>query len=461
MAQKPTLSKGTRDFGPLVMRRRNFIFDTIRTVFKKYGYQAIETPAIERLDVLLGKYGDEGDRLIFKILNSGDYFSKRGKQIVHPEDMEKGETHFSSLITEKGLRYDLTVPFARFVVMNQNDITFPFRRYQIQPVWRADRPQKGRYQEFYQCDADVVGSDSLLFEAEFIAMYDEALSTLGLNDFTIRVSNRKVLSGYAEAVGHADKFMDICVAIDKLDKIGAEGVTKEMEQRGIDAQATARVLELISFQGSNEERLSYLEKAFANSETGLKGIAELREVFSLYEHLPRFKGTVEFDPTLARGLSYYTGFITEVVTNETKMGSIGGGGRYDNLTGVFGKPGLSGVGISFGAARIYDVLDALGRFEHISPAASQVLLINFGESTTAAAMGMLRQLREAGVASELYPDAAKMKKQFSYADKNNIPYTLIIGESEAESGLYALKNMQSGEQQSLKPEAIVALLGGV
>ncbi|MFK7970163.1 MAG: histidine--tRNA ligase, partial [Bacteroidia bacterium] len=310
MAQKPSLSKGTRDFGPLVTRRRTFIFDTIREVFKKYGYQAIETPAIERLDVLLGKYGDEGDRLIFKLLNSGDYFSKRNKQVVFPEDMEKGESHFTSLISEKGLRYDLTVPFARYVVMHQNEITFPFRRYQIQPVWRADRPQAGRYQEFYQCDADVVGSDSLLFEAEFIAMYDEALSTLGLRDFTIRISNRKILNGFAEAVGHADKFMDICVAIDKLDKIGQDGVAKELEKRNVDEEAIGKLLKLIATKGNNDVKLDVLEAAFANSETGLKGIAELREVFNLYQHLPHFKGTVEFDLTLARGLSYYTGFIT-------------------------------------------------------------------------------------------------------------------------------------------------------
>ncbi|MEZ4686214.1 MAG: histidine--tRNA ligase [Bacteroidia bacterium] len=458
MAQKPALSKGTRDFGPLEMRRRSFIFDTIREVFRKYGYQAIETPAIERLDVLLGKYGDEGDRLIFKILNSGDFFSKRGKQVVFPEDMEKGENHFASLISEKGLRYDLTVPFARFVVMHQNDITFPFRRYQIQPVYRADRPQAGRYQEFYQCDADVVGSDSLLFEAEFIAMYDEALSTLGLEDFTIRVSNRKVLNGIAEAVGQPDRFMDIVVSIDKLDKIGKDGVAKELAERGLLEAAASEVLQLIAFEGTTEEKLAFLEKAFANSETGKKGIAELREVFGLYQFMPRFKGKVEFDLTLARGLGYYTGFITEVVSNEVSIGSIGGGGRYDDLTGVFGREGLSGVGISFGAARIYDVLEKLDRFQHISPAASKVLLINFGEGSRKATMEMLSQLRKAGIAAELYPEDAKMKKQFSYADKNAIPYTLMIGETEAESGLYQLKNMSSGEQESMRPEAIVKAL---
>jgi histidyl-tRNA synthetase len=460
MAQKPALSKGTRDFGPLEMRRRSFIFDTIRGVFQKYGYQAIQTPAIERLDVLLGKYGDEGDRLIFKILNSGDFFSKRGKQIVQPEDMEKGETHFASLITEKGLRYDLTVPFARYVVMHQNNITFPFRRYQIQPVYRADRPQAGRYQEFYQCDADVVGSDSLLFEAEFIAMYDEALSLVGLGDFTIRLSNRKILNGIAEAVGQAERFTDIVVSIDKLDKIGKDGVAGELAARGLPEEAAQEVLRLIAFEGSNEEKLDFLETAFSNSEIGKQGIEELRETFALYTYMPRFKGTVTFDLTLARGLSYYTGFITEVVSNEVQIGSIGGGGRYDDLTGVFGRPGLSGVGISFGAARIYDVLAKLNRFHHISAAASRVLLINFGEGSREATMTMLQRLREAGIAAELYPSNAKMKKQFSYADKNAIPFTLMIGENEAASGMYQLKNMATGEQDSLEPEAIVRRLNG-
>ncbi len=441
MSQKPALPKGTRDFGPEVMLRREYILETIRTVFRKYGYQPIETPAIERLDVLTGKYGEEGDRLIFKILNSGD-FLRKARDL---EDYRK----LTPQISEKALRYDLTVPFARFVVMNQNDLTFPFKRYQIQPVWRGDRPGKGRYREFYQCDADVVGSDSLLSEAEFLAIYDEVLAGLGLKDFSIRISNRKVLSGYAEVVGQQDKFQDLCTAIDKLDKVGTEGVKKELMDRGFEESVADRVLEMISFEGNNEETLAYLGEVFADSEIGQKGLAELAEVFSLHKHLGSFGGKIEFDPTLARGLNYYTGAIFEVVTHEVKMGSICGGGRYDDLTGVFGRPGLSGVGISFGVDRIYDVMEELGLFGEMAYAGTQVLLINFGEETLSPALNALYQLRTAGISAELYPDAAKLKKQFGYADKKHIPYTLMIGKEEVETGIFKLKNMQSGEQQGL------------
>lgn len=447
MSQKPALPKGTRDFGPEVMLRREYILETIRTVFRKYGYQPIETPAIERLDVLTGKYGEEGDRLIFKILNSGDFLRKARDM----EDYRK----LTPQISEKALRYDLTVPFARFVVMNQNDLTFPFKRYQIQPVWRGDRPGKGRYREFYQCDADVVGSDSLLSEAEFLAIYDEVLAGLGLKDFSIRISNRKVLSGYAEVVGQQDKFQDLCTAIDKLDKVGKEGVKKELVDRGFEENVADRVLEMISFEGNNEETLAYLGEVFADSEIGKKGLAELAEVFSLHKHLGSFGGKIEFDPTLARGLNYYTGAIFEVVTHEVKMGSICGGGRYDDLTGVFGRPGLSGVGISFGVDRIYDVMDELGLFGEMAYAGTRVLLINFGEETLAAALDALNQLRTAGISAELYPDAAKLKKQFGYADKKNIPYTLMIGKEEVETGIFKLKNMQSGEQQGLSLDEVV------
>lgn len=451
MAQKPSIPKGTRDFGPEVMMRREYIFDTIRSVFRKYGYPPLETPSMENLSVLTGKYGEEGDRLIFKILNNGDFL----KKAQHLDDSQK----LSFEISEKALRYDLTVPFARYVVMNRGTLTFPFKRYQIQPVWRADRPQKGRYREFYQCDADVVGSDSLVYEAEFVAIFDEVLSKLGLPGFSILINNRKILSGYAEVIGHPDKFTSMCIAIDKLDKIGKERVREELIGRGIDGDAPDKLFELIGFEGDNQAKLDFLGEKLALSEIGTKGVEEMREVFSLLESFEIERATIDFNLELARGLDYYTGTIFEVKAHEVKMGSICGGGRYANLTGVFGVDGLSGVGISFGADRIYVVMEELGLFEEIRPTTVEVLLVNFGAETRAGALKALNQLRQMGIASEYYPDAgAKMRKQFTYADKKDIPYTLIIGTEEAASGIFQLKNMKTGEQEALKIEAIVEKL---
>ncbi|MEL6696480.1 MAG: histidine--tRNA ligase [Bacteroidota bacterium] len=451
MAQKPSIPKGTRDFGPEVMMRREYIFDTIRSVFRKYGYPPLETPSMENLSVLTGKYGEEGDRLIFKILNNGDFL----KKAQHLDDSQK----LSFEISEKALRYDLTVPFARYVVMNRGTLTFPFKRYQIQPVWRADRPQKGRYREFYQCDADVVGSDSLVYEAEFVAIFDEVLSKLGFPGFSILINNRKILSGYAEVIGHPDKFTSMCIAIDKLDKIGKERVREELIGRGIDGDAPDKLFELIGFEGDNQAKLDFLGEKLAPSEIGTKGVEEMREVFSLLESFEIDRATIDFNLELARGLDYYTGTIFEVKAHEVKMGSICGGGRYANLTGVFGVDGLSGVGISFGADRIYVVMEELGLFEEIRPTTVEVLLVNFGAETRADALKALNQLRQVGIASEYYPDAgAKMRKQFTYADKKDIPYTLIIGTEEAASGIFQLKNMKTGEQEALKIEAIVEKL---
>ena len=447
MSQKPSIPKGTRDFLPEVTRRRHYIFDTIKSVFNKYGYVPIETPAMEKLSVLTGKYGEEGDRLIFKILNSGDFL--RG--VNDMSDASK----LSVKIAEKALRYDLTVPFARFVVMHQHELTFPFKRYQIQPVWRADRPQKGRYREFFQCDADVVGSDSLLFEAEFICIYDEALSNLGLDDFTIMLNNRKILTGFADVIGAADKFVDMCVAIDKLDKIGEAGVRDELDKRGIDSKAADQLFELISFEGTNVEKLDFLAEKLAGSEAGTKGVEEMREVFDYHQHFSTYDGTVEFNLRLARGLNYYTGTIYEVQANNVNIGSICGGGRYADLTSVFGKPGLSGVGISFGADRIYDVMDELGLFSDLAATSTQVLLINFGAETQNAALKTLNKLRQAGIGAEYYPESAKMKKQFSYADKKDIPFTLMIGSEEIKSGRYQLKNMKTGEQVEVGKDELV------
>ncbi len=446
---KPSLPKGTRDFLPQVMLRREFIFNTIRTVFRKYGYAPLETPALEQLEVLTGKYGEEGQRLIFKILNSGDFLKKADPGSFN--DSNKLATE----ISEKALRYDLTVPFARVVVMHQNELNFPFKRYQIQPVWRADRPARGRYREFYQCDADVVGSDSLMYEAEFIAVYDEALSQLGLDDFTIMVNNRKILSGYAEVANQKDKFADICTSIDKLDKIGVDGVKKEMTKRDIPDSAADKIFELILFEGTFEEKLAYMERAFQNSEIGLRGVNELREVFDMYQFMETFKGKVEFNLQLARGLDYYTGTIYEVRINNINMGSIGGGGRYDDLTGVFGKEGLSGVGISFGADRIYDVMNELDLFESLRTSHVKVMLINFGKETLPHNLKLLTQLRLKGIAAELYPDDVKLRKQFSFADKNDVPYTIMIGEEELKSGKYQLKHMKSGEQQLLTVDELI------
>jgi len=449
MSQKPSIPKGTRDFLPEVMIRRDYIFDTIKRVFKKYGYAPIETPSMEKLSVLTGKYGEEGDRLIFKILNNGDFLKKAKPE--HLQDSQK----LSFDICDRALRYDLTVPFARFVVMNQHALTFPFKRYQIQPVWRADRPQRGRYREFYQCDADVVGSDSLLFEAEFISIFDEVLSDLRLPGFSILINNRKILSGYAEVMGHEEKLGSICIAIDKLDKIGREGVEKELDDRGVGEGARAKLFEILGFEGNNQEKLDFLGEKLASSEIGMKGVEEMREIFETLENFELRKGSLDFSLELARGLDYYTGTIFEVKAHEVKMGSICGGGRYADLTGVFGVKGLSGVGISFGADRIYDVMDALDLFEDLEESPVQVMLTNFGPETRKVALQSLWKLRQAGISAELYPEDSKMKKQLSYADKKGIPFTLMIGPEEAVSGKFSLKDMKSGEQLTLDIDGLI------
>jgi len=454
---KPSLAKGTRDFSPQEMVKRNYIFDTIKKVFKKYGYAEIQTPAMENLSTLTGKYGDEGDKLIFKILNSGDYLSKANQN--HLSAMNSNA--LISSISEKALRYDLTVPFARYVVMHQNEISLPFKRFQVQPVWRADRPQRGRYREFYQCDVDVVGSESLLNEAEFVLIYQEALSNLGMTDFTIKINNRKILSGIAEIIGKPELIVDMTVAIDKLDKIGFEGVTKELLERGFTETDIDKLKPVILLQGSNEEKLDSLKTVLSSSAAGLKGIEEIETVFAYVEGLLKNSALkhpdLELDITLARGLNYYTGCIYEVKTNEAAMGSIGGGGRYDDLTGMFGLKGLTGVGISFGADRIYDVLQELNLFPESAAAGTRVLISNFDAAAELYALPLLQQLREADIAAELYPSSAKLKKQMSYADAKSIPYVILIGSDEMESGVLTLKNMQSGDQQKLTPDAIVSI----
>jgi histidyl-tRNA synthetase len=457
---KPSLAKGTRDFSPQEMVKRNFIFDTVKTVFKKYGYAEIQTPSMENLSTLTGKYGDEGDKLIFKILNSGDYLSK-----VKPDLLAQANSNaMISSISEKALRYDLTVPFARYVVMHQNDISLPFKRFQVQPVWRADRPQKGRYREFYQCDVDVVGSDSLLNEAEFILIYQEALSNLGLKDFTIKINNRKILSGIAEVIGKPELIIDMTVAIDKLDKIGLDGVTKELIERGFTVEDIEKLKPVILLEGSNEEKLISLKTVLETSATGLKGIAEIETVFDYVKELIKadvnLTPDVELDITLARGLNYYTGCIFEVKTNEVAMGSIGGGGRYDDLTGMFGLKGLTGVGVSFGADRIYDVLQELNLFPESAAAGTKVLISNFDLTAERYALPILQQLRSSGVAAELYPSSAKLKKQMSYADDKHVPYVILIGSDEMQTGLLTLKDMQSGQQQKLTVEDIIELIKG-
>jgi len=456
---KPTLPKGTRDFSPEEMVKRNFIFDTIKSVFRKFGYQEIQTPSMENLETLTGKYGDEGDKLIFKILNSGDFLAK-----VSPEELQTTDAKkLTSKVSEKALRYDLTVPFARYVVAHQNDISLPFKRFQIQPVWRADRPQKGRYREFYQCDADVVGSESLLNEAEFVLIYQEALSKLGLRDFSILINNRKILSGIAEIIGKPELIIDMTVAIDKLDKIGFDGVCKELLERGFTQNDIEKLQPIIEQKGSNSEKILALKKVLAHSEIGQKGVEELESIFNYIHQLQAPNTTspapnVELDITLARGLNYYTGAIFEVKSNEVAMGSIGGGGRYDDLTSMFGLKNLSGVGISFGADRIYDVLEELGAFPKNTNETTKVLISNFDETAEKFALPLLSQLRAAGIATELYPEAAKLKKQLGYADAKRIPYVLLIGDEEMASGLLSLKNMESGEQSTLTIQAILAQL---
>ncbi|MBJ6118431.1 histidine--tRNA ligase [Pontibacter sp. BT310] len=460
--EKPSLPKGTRDFGPAVVAKRNYIFNTIRRTFEKFGYLPLETPAMEQLSVLTGKYGDEGDQLIFKILNSGDYLGK-----TTPADIEQGSKHLIRKISEKALRYDLTVPFARFVVMNRNEITFPFKRYQIQPVWRADRPQKGRYREFYQCDADVVGTNSLLCEAEIVQMIDEVLTTLGLTDFTIKINHRGVLAGIAEAIGEKGREGDICVAIDKLDKIGAEGVRKELLERGISEEAVGKLEPLYSLEGDNQNLLQQLQTILGNTEEGQRGLKDLNEVWTYLDNLgsnalttenPSGNPRLQLDVTLARGLSYYTGCIFEVKVNNVSMGSISGGGRYDNLTGMFGLPGVSGVGFSFGVDRIYDVLEELDLFPANAQMSTKVLIVQFDKESELYALPLLQKLRDAGISSELYPEAAKLKKQMGYADQKNIPFVLLVGSEEMASGKLKLRDMQTGEQDELYIDDIIAQL---
>lgn len=452
MAQKPSIPKGTRDFSPVEMAKRNYIFNTIKEVFLLYGFQQIETPAMENLSTLMGKYGEEGDKLLFKILNSGDFLKDAPEQQL----AERDSLHLTSRICEKGLRYDLTVPFARYVVQHRNDLQFPFKRYQIQPVWRADRPQKGRYREFYQCDADVVGSDSLINEIELISLIDEVFSRFGIN-ITIKVNNRKILSGIAEIIGAPDKIIDITVAIDKIDKIGLENVNAELLSKGIDEKAVEMLQPLLTLSGSNDEKFATLEGILAGSEVGMKGIEELRYVFSNTEALaPR--ATVELDVSLARGLNYYTGTILEVKANDVAMGSITGGGRYDNLTGVFGLEGVSGVGISFGADRIFDVLNTLDLYPADACASTKVMFINFGETEGRVALKHIMDIRKAGISAELYPEAAKMKKQMAYADAKQIKYVAILGENEIADGTISLKDMSTGEQASLSLDQLIEKL---
>jgi len=458
---KPSIPKGTRDFSASEMVKRNHIFNTISDVFKKYGYREIQTPTMENLSTLSGKYGDEGDKLIFKVLNSGDFLSN-----VPAQELSSQNSQFiAAKISEKALRYDLTVPFARYVVMHRNEITFPFKRFQIQPVWRADRPQKGRYREFYQCDADVVGSDSLINEAEFVLIYHEALGRLGLKDFTVKINNRKILTGIAEIIGKAELIIDMTVAIDKLDKIGFEGVSRELIERGFTDSDIEKIKPIINLKGSNQEKLESLRSVLAASETGLMGISEIETIFSYLERLVIPKAmtigpilNLELDITLARGLNYYTGAIFEVKANEVAMGSIGGGGRYDDLTGMFGQSDLTGVGISFGADRIYDVLEELNLFPQSTSEGTKVLISNFDSAAENYALPLLQQLRNSGISAEIYPSSAKLKKQMSYADDKNIPFVILIGSEEMETGLLSLRNMKSGEQQKITAEQIIATL---
>ncbi|WP_042491978.1 histidine--tRNA ligase [Aequorivita sublithincola] len=443
MLKKPSIPKGTRDFNPQEVSKRNYIFSVIRETFSLYGFQPIETPSFENSETLMGKYGEEGDRLIFKILNSGDYLAKVDDVLYAEKDSNK----ITSNISEKALRYDLTVPFARYVVQHQNEITFPFKRYQIQPVWRADRPQKGRFREFFQCDADVVGSTSLWQEVEFVQLYDAVFSKLVLKGVTIKINNRKVLSGIAESIGAEDKLIDFTVALDKLDKIGEEGVKKEMREKGISEEALQKLQPLFSFKGSNEERLNSLKGMLQTSELGMKGVNELEFIVENIKTLGLQTSSLQIDVTLARGLNYYTGAILEVsAPEEVNMGSIGGGGRYDDLTGIFGLKDMSGMGISFGLDRIYLVLEELNLFPETISENSKALFINFGEKEALYAMRAIAKLRIAGIKAELYPDATKMGKQIGYADKRNIPFTVLAGEKEMESQVFTLKNMKSGEQ---------------
>jgi histidyl-tRNA synthetase len=449
--QKPSIPKGTRDFSPEEMAKRNYIFDTIKDVYRLYGFRQIETPAMENLSTLMGKYGEEGDKLLFKILNSGDFMS--GVDIV---ETASAPSLLATKISEKGLRYDLTVPFARYVVMHRNDISFPFKRYQIQPVWRADRPQKGRYREFFQCDADVVGSDSLLNEVELIQIIDEVFSRLNIRTCT-KLNNRKILSGIAEIIGEADKIVDITVSIDKLEKIGLEKVNEELLSKGVSPSAIEKLQPIILLSGNTQEKLDTLRRELASSEIGMQGVEEMAFIFDKI-NLLSLKNEVELDLTLARGLNYYTGTIIEVKALDVEIGSITGGGRYDNLTGIFGLPNVSGVGISFGADRIYDVLNQLNLYPENSTHATDVLFVNFGEKEQDYLLPIVTELRRAGICCELYPESAKMKKQMTYADNNRIPFVAIVGENEMSEGKIMLKNMQSGEQELVGVEELRKIL---
>ena len=446
------IPKGTRDFSPLEMAKRNYIFDTIRSVFRRYGFRQIETPSLENLSTLMGKYGEEGDKLLFKVLNSGDFAAR----LSDDELLARNSVKLTPKIAEKGLRYDLTVPFARYVVQHRDELTFPFKRYQIQPVWRADRPQKGRYREFYQCDADVVGSDSLLYEAELIEMIDEAFKAFKI-PVVVKLNNRKILAGIAELVGEADRIVDITVAIDKMDKIGLENVNAELLAKGISADAVAKLQPILLLEGSNAEKLMRLKEVLAPSETGMKGISELEEVLE-YVRVAELQNSVELDLTLARGLNYYTGAILEVKAVGVEMGSISGGGRYDNLTGIFGLPGVSGVGFSFGADRIYDVLNQLELFPETLLSGVQLLFAAFDERALNYCLPLLRRVRRAGIAAEVYPTPAKMKKQMAYANANAVPFVAIVGDSEMEAGKVMLKNMITGEQRLMTIDEVVECL---
>ena len=449
---KPSIPKGTRDFSPVEMAKRNYIFDTIRSVYALYGFQQIETPSMETLQTLMGKYGEEGDKLLFKVLNSGDFLNK----VSDEELQQRNALHLAARICEKGLRYDLTVPFARYVVMHREELQLPFKRYQVQPVWRADRPQKGRYREFYQFDGDVVGSDSLLNEVELMQIVDTVFKRFGVR-VQIKINNRKILTGIAEVIGEADKIVDITVAIDKLDKIGLEAVNEELTKDGISAEAIEKLQPIILLSGTNEEKLQVISEVLKDSETGLKGVEEIR--FILYTlKLFGLQNEIQLDLTLARGLNYYTGAIFEVKALDVQIGSITGGGRYDNLTGIFGMPGISGVGISFGVDRIFDVLNALDAYPKEAVNGTQLLFINFGEKETAFCMPIAARLREEGIRTEVFPDSVKMKKQMSYANAKSIPFVALVGENEMNEGKVTLKNMTTGEQNLVTPDELVALM---
>ena len=454
MANKPSIPKGTRDFGPVEMAKRNYIFDTIKSVYALYGFQQIETPAMETLHTLMGKYGEEGDQLLFKVLNSGDYL----KKVSDDELKERNVLKLQTKLCEKGLRYDLTVPFARYVVMHRDELQLPFKRYQIQPVWRADRPQKGRYREFYQCDADVVGSDSLLNEVELMQIVDTVFTKFGVR-VQIKINNRKILSGIAEVMGEKDKIVDITVAIDKLDKIGLDNINEELRNDGIPEEAISKLQPIIKLEGTNDEKLATISEVLKDSEIGLKGVEETKFILDELKKVG-LNNEIQLDLTLARGLNYYTGAIFEVKALDTPMGSITGGGRYDNLTGIFGMPGLSGVGISFGADRIYDVLNALDLYPKETITGTQLLFINFGEKETEYCLPVVSKARKAGIRTEMFPDKSKMKKQMNYANAKGIPFVVLAGENEINEGKFTLKDMNSGEQKLVSADGLIDIVKG-